>query len=351
MDGSRVQLTAFADEVRHRVERRLDGIFSQHSRLLAASDARLSVLGDAVCDLSMRGGKRLRAVLAATGFVAVSPDADLEPAVRAGAAFELLQTYFLIHDDWMDGDELRRGGPATHVGLARRLGGPHLGACGAILAGDYAMALAQAELASAPCRAEAVLTSLRHFAEVQKATVAGQFLDITGGAAESREYLLEELKTCSYTVHGPLLIGATLGGASPELLEACRAYARPAGIAFQLRDDLLGLFGDSAVTGKGRGNDLRAGKMTHVVRDALRNAESADSQVLRAVLGQAHATDDLIHRALGVLRSSGAVARTEERIATLRAEANQSLRESAGFSRRSIEYLTELAARLTERAT
>lgn len=349
MEPSEMQLTAFMDEVRRRVDQRLARIFQKHSRQLAALDVRLPVLGDAVDELSMRGGKRLRAVLAAAGFVAASPDADLEPAVCAGAAFELLQTYFLIHDDWMDGDELRRGGPTTHVALARRLGGSQVGAWGAILAGDYAVAMAQAELANAPCRAEAVVASLRLFADLQQDTVAGQFLDITGGAAESREYQLEELKTCSYTVRGPLLIGATLGGASPELLEACRGYARPAGIAFQLRDDLIGLFGDTAATGKRRGNDLRAGKMTFVIRDALRNAQSADGQMLRTVLGAANASDDAIHRALDVLRRSGAVSRTEERIAVLRAEANQTLRGSAGLSARSIEYLMELAARLTER--
>jgi geranylgeranyl diphosphate synthase type I len=204
------------------------------------------------------------------------------------------------------------------VALARSLGGSQRGDWAAILAGDYAVALAQAELASAPCRADAVLATLRQFADIQKDTVAGQFIDVTGAAGQGPEYQLEELKTCSYTVRGPLVIGATLGGATLELLAACHDYARPLGIAFQLRDDLLGLFGDMAVTGKPRGSDLRAGKMTFVIREALRTAEGADGEMLRSVLGKATASDTTLERALDVLRSTGAVARTEARIAALR---------------------------------
>lgn len=349
MSATNTPFATFAHEVRLRVDRRLERIFREQSRQLAALNETLPTLGGAVADLSLRGGKRLRAVLSAAGFVAAAPHADLEPAICAGAAFELLQTYFLIHDDWMDGDELRRGGPTAHVALARSLGGSKLGEWGAILAGDYAVALAQAELASAPCQTHAVIAALRQFADIQKDTVAGQFLDVTGAAAQSTEYLLEELKTCSYTVRGPLVIGATLGGATLELLRACHDYARPLGIAFQLRDDLLGLFGDMALTGKARGSDLRAGKMTFVIQEALRTAGASDREALRSVLGKKSASDAAIESALDVLRSSGAVACTEARIAALHAEANLHLTEGVGFSTRSIEHLSQLSACLTER--
>lgn len=343
-------ISPFIDEVCRRVDRRLARIFAERSSELAKLDVRLPLLGEAVGDLSLRGGKRLRAVLVAAGFVSAAPHADIEPAICAGAAFELLQTYFLIHDDWMDGDTLRRGGPTAHVALARTLGSAQLGAWAAILAGDYAVALAQGELMNAAGRPEIVLATLRQFAEIQTDTVCGQFLDITGAAADGSEYLLEELKTCSYSVRGPLLIGAILGGASPELLEACRHFARPIGIAFQLRDDLLGLFGDVQVTGKPRGNDLRAGKMTFVIRETLRRANADERGTLRATLGQAQASEAELERALALMRGLGAVAYTEARISELCSEASHHLRESVGFSRRGIDYLEQLARRLTQRS-
>src|SRR5690349_19856824 len=108
MDTSNVAFPSFAGEVRRRVDRRLRRIFADRARQLERLDARLPLLGGAAGELSLRGGKRLRAVLVGAGFVSASPHADIEPAIVAGAAFELLQTYFLIHDDWMDGDELRR---------------------------------------------------------------------------------------------------------------------------------------------------------------------------------------------------------------------------------------------------
>jgi geranylgeranyl diphosphate synthase, type I len=349
MDTTNIGFPSFASEVRRRVDRRLRRIFAARTQQLERLDARLPLLGGAASELSLRGGKRLRAVLVGAGFVSASPHADIEPAIVAGAAFELLQTYFLIHDDWIDGDELRRGGPTAHVALGRSLGSSQLGDRAAILAGDYVVALAQSELASAPSRHELVLAALREFADIQLDTISGQFIDITGAAAESSEYLLEELKTCSYSVRGPLVIGAALGGANPELLEACRAFARPIGIAFQLRDDLLGLFGDVLVTGKPRGNDLRAGKMTFVIREALRRVNGDDRRTLRAVLGQADATEAGLTRALEAIVSSGASAHTEARIAALCAEAREVLSERAGFSARGVDYLAQLAKRLTER--
>src|SRR5262245_15143459 len=134
----------------------------------------------AVAELSRRGGKRLRPALAVLGFRAVRSRAHLDTALDAGVALELLQAYFLIHDDWMDGDSVRRGGPSVHALLTERLGSERLGAASAILAGDYAQALALEVLASLDVEAEIASRVLAAFAEMQLAAVAGQQIDLVG---------------------------------------------------------------------------------------------------------------------------------------------------------------------------
>lgn len=342
-------LAAFAEDVSQRVERWLELKFARELERLAALRPRLLDVAEAVRDLTLRGGKRLRAVLVAAGYAAARPTRDVTAVISAGAAFELLQSYFLIHDDWMDGDVLRRGGPTVHVALSARLGSNELGASAAILAGDYAVALAQQALAEAAAPAQAVLAAMRCFAEVQADTVFGQVLDITADDRDPRSLLLEDLKTGSYTVRGPLLVGALLGEAQPQVLDACARYARPLGIAFQLRDDVLGLIGSSKVTGKPAGTDIRSGKRTTVLKDALDTLTGPARDTLNRALGKLDASDEDMAGALRAIVDSGAIARSEARIAELRGEAMQQLDELSGLSRFGGALLTQLANRLTAR--
>jgi geranylgeranyl diphosphate synthase type I len=347
--AERLRFQTFAGEIRAHVEDTLRQIFAARRERLVSLGGVPLALGRALEDLTMRGGKRLRAVVLATGYLAVDPHADLQPAIAAGAAFELLQSYFLIHDDMIDGDDTRRGGPTVHVALARDLGGAEMGTAGAILAGDYAMALAQEVMASIEADERAVVAAFARLARVQLETIEGQLLDITNVERQPDDFRLEDLKTGGYTVRGPLLIGATLAGAPPSLLEACSLYALPLGIAFQLRDDLLGLLGDSSETGKPIGTDIRAGKMTHVMRDALQGLAAHEREALRAVMGNASASHDQIARAVELVVRSGAAARMEASIAELSRSALRHLTAAAGFSEVSLVYLRCLAARLTER--
>jgi geranylgeranyl diphosphate synthase type I len=341
---------SFAADVRVRVERHLDGLFVRKLGQLNELGADAAAFGGVIRDFTMRSGKRLRAVLVAAGFVAARPDADLAPAITAGAAFELLQSYFLMHDDWMDGDTTRRGGPTAHVALARRFGSKQIGDSAAILAGDYAMAMAQEVLATLAVEPALVLEAIKRFVEVQLDTICGQLLDITDCDRAAGDFRLETLKTGSYSVCGPLVIGATLAGADARLIEACVAYARPLGIAFQLRDDLLGLFGDVKVTGKPAGNDIRAGKMTLVMRDALATVGPNARRALQSALGKPEATSDQISEAARIVAQSGAVERAEAQIRELAAAALRHIDASAGFSRPAIGFLALLAERLVARA-
>jgi geranylgeranyl diphosphate synthase, type I len=348
--GAVVTFETFSTHVRGEVERRLELIFEAKLGQLDQLGRVARVFGQVVRDLTMRGGKRLRAVLVAAGFVSIRPDADLAPALVAGAAFELLQSYFLIHDDWMDGDTVRRGGPTAHVALAGSLGGSKLGDSAAILAGDYALALAQECLCSAGGEDRAVVRAMSQFAQVQLETVSGQLLDLTMKERALDDMRLETLKTASYTVRGPLLVGAALAGADDRAAQICAAFATPIGVAFQLQDDLLNLIGDSAKTGKPVGSDVRAGKLTLPIRYALAHLDARRRDGLLETLGREDATDQDVARAIEFIGHSGALKATKARIADLTTEALRHLAAEPPLSPLGISLLTEVAHRLTGRA-
>lgn len=269
----------------------------------------------AVSDLTLRDGKRLRPALVALGLLASNGGADLALAVEAGAALELLHTYLLIHDDWMDDDAIRRGGPTVHVMLARKLGSVRLGNASAILAGDYALSLATELLAKLRVPSERLRELLLCFTEMHEHAVLGQELDISGTSpGPEKAYAL---KTASYSVRGPLRLGALLGSARKKTLDTLDRFAVPVGIAFQLRDDLLSAFGDPRDTGKPLGGDLRAGKRTPLVLHASEKARGRDKQRLGRVVGNVRASDADVRRALDVIVHTGAREAVEARIATL----------------------------------
>ncbi len=304
--------------IKRDVDARLSRLLDAKLRAARAIGPEFAELVAAVRDLCLRGGKRLRPALLIAGYRAASARAPLDPALDAGVALELLQAYFLIHDDWMDGDTVRRGGPAVHVMLGERFGSSALGERAGILAGDYAAALAAeaiAKVAAAPARLARVGAA---FAEMQLDVVAGQQLDLMGKSARFED--VYTLKTTAYTVRGPLRIGALLGGASPRLLDAIDRFSHPIGIAFQLRDDVLGAFGDPARTGKPLGTDLRTGKRTLLLDLALRRARGRDHRLLGGVVGDTAATPERIAQALAVVERSGARRAVEARIEALAAE-------------------------------
>ncbi len=300
-------------------------------------------LVDAVETLTMRGGKRLRALVVRAGMVAIDPKAELEPALRAGAAIELLQTYLLIHDDWMDQDDQRRGGPAIHRLLADARQNEHLGASLAVLAGDLAGTYAW-ELLSQAAPAQHLLAVVRNYVRMQEEVLFGQHLDVTASPDVER---MHTLKTASYTVTGPLRIGAALCGASEAQLQALNDFGTPIGIAFQLRDDLLGTFGQAADTGKPTGNDLRAGKRNALTVEAERRLGSDWSKV-SPVFGVQQAAQADVQVAIAAIRDSGAAEAVETELTRQTALARARLAE-APFSREGKAMLEDIVRLLVDR--
>lgn len=293
--------------------------------------------------LTLRGGKRLRAGLVVAAYLGVAPGAPLDPAVDAAVSLELLQTYLLIQDDWIDEDPTRRGGPSVHAALGEALGDARLGAVSAVLASDYTWGLALGVLAAAPAAPAAVTAAIRALCAIHADVVVGQHLDTLGRAEDVEQ--MHALKTGSYTVRGPLRLGATLAGAPAEALDALDRYAAPLGVAFQLRDDLLGTFGSEAETGKPVGNDLRAGKRTAVVAAAEGRLDEAGRRALAGALGQREASAEAVAEATLALSSCGARRAVEDRLAAL-CDEGEALAAALPLSTRARELLVGAAAAL-----
>jgi geranylgeranyl diphosphate synthase type I len=335
---------AFVVAVRGQVEARLAAWLEERVAGARAQGRDVAVVAEGVRELTLRGGKRLRAVLLAAGFEACG-GAGVDVVTPAGAALELFQTYLLAHDDFMDGDAVRRGGPSLPALMSASF--EEQAAAMAILAGDLACAWAQQALLEVDLPAERVLRASRELAKVHDQVVAGQVLDVAASSSDAPAVeAMHALKTASYSVRGPLLMGAHLAGGTDEQVAALTAFAEPLGIAFQLRDDVLGTFGDTAKTGKPAGNDLREGKRTALVVEALTDVRAVEA--LGRVLGRRDASDGDVRAAIASIEDCGARGRIEARIADLADRARGAL-DHAPLTTRGRALLQRAVGALTER--
>ena len=281
----------------------------------------------------LASGKRLRAQLCVAGWHADDGGHRTSSmATAAAAALELFQAFALIHDDVMDASDTRRGRPSAHRALSaaytagggRRSRSDAHGRSAAVLLGDLALVWSD-ELLHGGVDPGALARILPFVADMRNELVYGQYLDLlsTDRLSGNIDTALRvaRYKTAKYTVERPLHIGAALAGAGPEILEACSAFALPLGEAFQLRDDLLGVFGDPAETGKPVGDDIREGKATVLLALAMQRASADDLCVLRMLVGRPDLTDEDIFRVRAVLEATGAREHVEEMIHARRSTA------------------------------
>lgn len=251
---------------------------------------------DAITDITMRGGKRIRAALVYYSYIAHGGK-DLNMALKASMSIELAQTYLLIHDDIMDQDSLRRGGKTIHkifekVALERyksKVSPAHYGRSVAILAGDTASGFSNEIIAELNVAPDLINRSLLELNKMYNKEYYGQLLDINSELIEnvSRHQVIQihELKTSPYTFDTPLKLGAILANASDKPVEQLSKYTIPLGVAFQIKDDILGMFGDEKKIGKPVISDLREGKRTLLILDALRKANKKQQEVILKNLG------------------------------------------------------------------
>src|SRR3954451_24906090 len=342
-EAVRAALATFVDEQ----EERLLPLGPDARRLVDA--ARVSVVG----------GKRLRAAFCYWGFRAVTAEVADEPALlRAAAALELLHASALVHDDYMDSSDTRRGRPATHKAfeaLHRRegwTGDPEqYGAAAAILLGDLLLSWSDQLLRGCGLPPVQVAEALACFDTTRREVITGQFLDVSvqarGESDVEQAMRVLRYKSAKYSVERPLHVGAALAGAGPSVLEALTGFGLPLGEAFQLRDDLLGVYGDPEVTGKPAGDDLTEGKRTVLVALALGRAPAPEAKRLDSALGTALTVEEVgdLRR---IIEASGAHAEVEQRIGQLTATSLAALDE-APVTEVARTVLRQLAAAATQR--
>jgi geranylgeranyl diphosphate synthase type I len=313
--------------LRPRVDQALAGFLAgQRSRLLRI-DAALAEVADALEAFVLQGGKRLRPAFAYWAYRgAGGPDGD--PVVAAVSALELVQASALIHDDLMDRSDTRRGEPsvhrrfqARHSAAGWRGGSAAFGDSAAVLLGDLALVWSDEMLHTSGVAAADLVRTRPVFDEMRTEVMVGQYLDVltqaTGDTSVERASKVARYKAAKYTVERPLLFGAALAGAPAELLEAYSGFGLPLGEAFQLRDDVLGVFGDPARTGKPAGDDLREGKRTFLIAAAFAALDDAGRAALDAGLGDQGLDDAGVDRLREIISGCGVLERTEERIAAL----------------------------------
>lgn len=336
---------AFVDAVRRSVDARLTAVLDRMEALTQElAPATLPVLR-AARDLTLRGGKRLRPALLFAAVECAEPGAFPDAAADLGAALELLQTYLLVHDDWMDGDAVRRGAPSVHIALGRHYADDHVGAATAILTGDLMGSLVHELVAQVELPADRRRDVIATFSRMEYEVILGQCLDVTHSDDVTR---IHHLKTGSYTVRGPLRLGLGVAGAGEDARRALEAYGEPLGVAFQLRDDVLGAFGSEAETGKPVGGDFREGKKTELVRWAMTHLDAKGQSELTSILGRRDATEADIERARALITASGAREHVEGQIRDLRARCLDAL-DVECLLPEGKERLAAFATLLTER--
>ena len=342
----------------------LESFVSSQREALAPLGPDLDPLFDAARG-ALTGGKRLRAAFAYWGWRAAGGSASKTTALmHAASAIELVHASALIHDDVMDASVTRRGNPSAHKAFAAlRLAeaapdaaagtADRFGSSAAILLGDLLLAWSDELFGESGFKPKAIRRGRVYFDKLRREVVAGQYLDVLAqtrrrsSASDAMRVLL--YKSAKYTVERPLQLGAALGKADRNLLGALSSYGVPLGEAFQLRDDVLGVFGKADLTGKPSGDDIREGKRTLLVARAFDKADSEQRAVLDASLGNADLDDQGITAVQEVLRATGAVAAVETVISELTSAALAALNQSPIQDEEARTALLTLSDRATNR--
>lgn len=328
-----------------------------------------AALIDSAAD-TLVGGKRLRARFCHAGWQGVSRFGDRSavesPALwDVCAALEIFQSAALVHDDLIDNSDTRRGRPSAHRSLERshRDSGwwgdaAVFGRSSAILLGDLLVAWSDDLFEDAVEALPHAAAVRREYARMRRDVTVGQFLDIAEESAWSvnatdshveRALRVVSLKSARYSIEQPLVLGAAIANADADQLVALRRFGHPVGMAFQLRDDVLGVFGDASVTGKPTGDDLREGKRTVLVALTRQTLETSTRNLFDEMLGDPELTAEQIAFLQATISASGALERVEDMISGYATEADRAL-SGARLDNAAVGALRDLARAATVRA-
>ena len=346
--------------VRSAVEEELSIFLNRESAYLNSISSDLSPVSDSLTSFLLDSGKRLRPLFAYAGFAAAGGSLE-KSAIRAMAALELLQACALIHDDLMDGSDTRRGKPSIHrhfesVHVQDQLDGfaPQYGLSAAVLLGDLALVWSDQMLNTAGLTTEQFARVLPFYNEMRVELMAGQFLDIheqtQKDTSVDRSMKIARYKSGKYTIERPLHLGAAMTSSSKEVTDSLSAYGLPLGEAFQLRDDLLGVFGDPSVTGKPAGDDLREGKRTVLIAMTHERQSPAQLEICKKYFGKPDIDAEGVATLQEIIESTGARAELEATIDRLTDQALTAA-QSQVFTDDGKALLVELANIATKRSS
>ena len=328
---------------------------------LRAIGSELEPVADVMHRFLLDSGKRLRPIFALVG--ALGTGTEITPAIiQAAASLELVHVCALMHDDVMDASDTRRGAPSVHRAFEamhreRALAGndQQFGISAAILLGDLALIWSAKMLHTSQLDIATLVRSQEVYDEMRIELMAGQYLDVyeqvLGSESVERSLKVARYKSGKYTIERPLHFGAALGSKSPEaLMEIYSQYGLPLGEAFQLRDDVLGVFGNPDETGKPAGDDLREGKRTVLLAKTMERVSPEQRSTLESIIGKNELSSDQVESARAIIRATGALDELEELISTLTYQALTSL-DTPLLAPQAVELLRELTSIVTQRNT
>lgn len=317
-------------QVRIDVNSVLENWYSQNTQHASQIHPTYGELWQSLQSLGLAGGKRLRPYLTVISYMACGGD-KYEDAIIVGAGEELLHTSLLIHDDIIDHDFKRYGQPnvagvyqSKYRAITNKDEADHFATSAAILAGDLALSGSHQLILQSNFSAEQKLHAMRLLDEAIFAVAGGELLDAEASLNPGRptdSLIIAELKTASYSFMSPLILGATLANASSSTIERLGDLGKALGTAYQLSDDLLGLYGDEATTGKPITSDIREGKQTFLLRQILENASREDAMVVTRMLGNPEVSIHDIETIRTIATQNGARSAVEKQMRDFATEA------------------------------
>ena len=325
-------------ELRASIDSILDEFTKARSRALTDIGSELQPVASAMRDFITDGGKRFRPIFAFLGYLGTGASPRHE-VMRACTALELVHVCALIHDDVMDGSDTRRNKPAIHK-LFQSLhddqsykgDSERFGLASAILLGDLALVWADRLLVESGISREEFISAQDVFSDMRDELMAGQYLDVLEGALATtsveRSLKVARFKSGKYSIERPLHFGAALAG-KPEFNESYSRFGLPLGEAFQLRDDVLGVFGDPKVTGKPAGDDIREGKRTVLIAVTMENANQSQRNTMTEALGNSLLAESDVAQVQEIIIKTGALDEVEKLITILTRESISALRQSS----------------------
>lgn len=345
-------------EVKADINKRLDGYFSRRLNEAEEIDKRYGELWEAIRTLALAGGKRLRPYMTVLGYEAYGGD-DYESALDMAMAEELLHLALLVHDDIIDKDYVRHGVLNIAGQYRRRYGESrqsaaavdHFANAAALTAGDLLLAAAHTQVLASGFTDADKLQILKIIERSTFEVGGGQHLDmeaVLGNLTEVDPLRVARYKTAGYSFAGPLVTGATLAHAPTTDVGRLRQIGYDAGIAFQLADDILGIFGDEAQTGKSTSNDLREGKRTLLAKEAYVRATAAQRKVFDESFGDARLTAEQAQQLRDIIVDTGALSEVEamaRQYGHQASEAVGSLSVDAASKRRIKDFLVQVSQR------